>query len=151
FSTEPKPKARLISMRVTNGTSTNFDWQGRMQNWGTEPQVSFQFQHNTNFEMGVGFGYERLFEQDLGPTRTPTQYGAFFRPPERSTYQRSMFANVSSSPSKKYSGYIFLGIGHNSSNFDFGAGSKFPRVSPAARAEPNAALDPGPGTSLDIN
>jgi hypothetical protein len=151
FNTEPKPKARLISLRVTNGTSTNFDWQGRMQNWGTEPQVSFQFQRNTNLEMGVGFGYERLFEQEFGPKRTPTQAGAFFGGPERSTYQQSMFVGLSSNPSKRYSGYIFLGMGRNSFDFDFGAGSKFPRVSPAALADPNAALDPGPGTSLDIN
>ena len=46
---------------------------------------------------------------------------------------------------------IFFGAGWNSFDFDFGGGSRFPRVSPAALANPDAALDPGPGKSLDIN
>jgi hypothetical protein len=35
-------------------------------------------------------------------------------------------------------------------DYDFGAGPKFPRVSPAALANPNAPLDPGPGNTNDI-
>ena len=35
-------------------------------------------------------------------------------------------------------------------DYDFGAGPKFPRVSPAALADPNAPLDPGPATSHSV-
>jgi hypothetical protein len=35
-------------------------------------------------------------------------------------------------------------------DFDFGAGRKFPRVSPAALADPGAPLDPGTGRTLDM-
>jgi len=35
-------------------------------------------------------------------------------------------------------------------DFDFGSGSKFPRVSPAALADPNALLDPGPGDAFNL-
>jgi hypothetical protein len=35
-------------------------------------------------------------------------------------------------------------------DYDFGAGPKFPRVSPAALLDPNAPLDPGPGNTTDI-
>ena len=44
-----------------------------------------------------------------------------------------------------------MSYGWNAYDYDFGAGSKFIRVSPAALADPNAGLDPGPGKSLDIN
>jgi hypothetical protein len=46
---------------------------------------------------------------------------------------------------------MFLSHGWNSYDFDFGALPKFIRVSPAGLADPNAALDPGPGSSVDIN
>src|SRR5438874_2154016 len=151
FSNEPKPKATLISWRLTNGASTNFDWQGRMQNWSTEPHLGLQFQHNTFIEAGANFGYERIFEQEFGARRTATHPGAFFGGPERSTYQNGLFAGIETNASKKYSGDVFFSAGWNSFDFDFGGGSRFPRVSPAALANPDAALDPGPGRSLDIN
>ena len=151
FSNEPKPKATLISWRISSGASTNFDWQGRMQNWSAEPHLGLQFQHNTFIEAGVNFGYERLFEQEFGARRTATHTGAFFGGPERSTYQHGLFGGVETNASKKYSGSIFFGAGWNSFDFDFGGSSRFPRVSPAALANPDAALDPGPGKSLDIN
>jgi hypothetical protein len=151
FSNDPKPKARLVSWRLTGGASANFDWQGRMQNWNTNPELNLQLQHNIYLQAGGGFGYERLFEQEFGQRRTATQTGAFFGGPERSTYQRSVFAGASARPSKKYSGYLFLALGYNSFDFDFGALPKYPRVSPAALVSPDAPLDPGPGRSLDIS
>ena len=151
LSNEPRPKATLISWRIMNGASTNFDWQGRMQNWETDPHLGLQFSHNTFIEAGANFGYERLFEQEFGARRTATQTGAFFGGPERSTYQHGLFGGVETNASKKYSGSVFFGVGWNSFDFDFGGGSKFPCVSPAALANPDAALDPGPGRSLDIN
>jgi hypothetical protein len=151
ISNDPKPKATLVSWRLTDGTSTNFDWQGRMQNWYTNSELNLQLQHNIYLQAGGGFGYERLFEQEFGQQRTATQTGAFFSGPERSTYQRSVFGGVSANPSKKYSGYLFFSLGYNSFDFDFGAPPKYPRVSPAALVDPDAPLDPGPGRSLDIS
>jgi hypothetical protein len=122
-----------------------------MQNWYTNSELNLQLQHNIYLQAGGGFGYERLFEQEFGQRRTATQTGAFFGGPERSTYQRSVFAGASARPSKKYSGYLFFALGYNSFDFDFGALPKYPRVSPAALVDPDAPLDPGPGRSLDIS
>src|SRR6185369_4139806 len=36
-------------------------------------------------------------------------------------------------------------------DFDFGAGPRFPRVSPAALANPDAPLDPGAANTFDMN
>lgn len=150
-SNDPNPKATLVSWRLTHGTSSNFDWQGRMQNWWTNPQLNLQLQHNIYLEGGAGFGYERVFEHEFGPKRTATQAGAFFGGPERSTYQGNVFGGISANPTKKYSGYLFFNTGFNFFDFDFGALPKYPRVSPAALADPDAPLDPGPGRSLEIS
>jgi hypothetical protein len=151
FSNDADPKRKIISWRITDGFSANFDWQGRMQNWGSTPQLSLQLHRNTNFESGVGFGYERLFEHEFGARRTATQGGAFFAGPERSTYQRNFFAGVSTNPTKQFAGYLFWSMGWNAFDFDFGAGERYPRVSPAALIDPAAPLDPGPGRSMSID
>jgi len=150
YESENKPKSRLISWNISDGTGANFDMQGRMQNWSTEPHLGLRFQRNAFVELGASIGYERLFEQEFGAKRTATHPGEFFGGPERSTYQHSRYLVAGANPSKKYSVFLFLGQSHNSFDFDFGAGEKFPRVSPAALADPNAPLDPGPGTSLDM-
>ncbi len=151
FSNDPNPKRKLISWRFNDGVGTNFDWQRHLQSWSTNPQLNLQLQRNTNFEIGFGLGYERLFEQEFGARRTATQAGAFFGGPERSTYERNLFADISTNPTKQFSGYFFVNRGWNSFDFDFGAGERYPRVSPAALADPDAPLDPGPGRSFSID
>lgn len=151
YGSEPKPKARLIKWNFNNSFGANFNWQGLSQGSYDEVNVNLNFQHNTFFGFGTAIGYERLFEQEFGLKRTATHAGAFFGSPERSTGQTSHYAFFETRPSKKYSFNSFLGLSRNSFDFDFGAGSKFIRVSPAALADPGAPLDPGPGTSFDIN
>jgi hypothetical protein len=82
---------------------------------------------------------------------------------------------MGSAPSKKYNFNLFVGRFFGSLDFDFGAGSKFPRVSPTALAQAdaiaagkckdkdangnpltpppvcNAPQDPGPGDSWHID
>ena len=151
YSSEPKPKAKLINWNFNDNFGTNFNWQGLSQNFYHESSGNLNFYHNTYMGFGFAQGYERLFEEEFGLKRTATHAGAFFGAPERSTtqYQTYMFAGTR--PSQKYSLNLFLGHGWNSYDFDFGALPKFIRVSPAALADPNAAQDPGPGSSLDLS
>src|SRR6266480_3597762 len=116
-----------------------------------ETSGNLTFQKNTYLGFGLGIGYERLFEEEFGLKRTATHAGAFFGGPERSTKQYSPYLYGGTKPSQKYSFNWFMGYGHNSFDFDFGAEPKFIRVSPAALADPSAPLDPGPGNSLDLN
>ena len=151
YSSEPKPKAKLVSWRVFNSLRTNFDWQGHQQNWGDEPQIQFNLQRTSYVGFGAVAGYERLFEEEFGEARTVTQSGAFFGPDnERSTNQLSPYFFAGSRPSKQLSFNVFLLYTRNSFDLDFGSLPKFPRVSPAALADPNAALDPGPGSFWDV-
>jgi len=151
FSNDADPKRKIISWRLQGGLNGNFDWQGHLQNWQAEPHLSLQFHRNTVMEVAVGFGYERLFEQEFGARRTATQSGAFFGGPERSTYNRGIGFGLSTNPSQLIGGYFSIDYNINSFDFDFGAGERYPRVSPAALADPDAPLDPGPGHALEIN
>jgi hypothetical protein len=151
YSSEPKPKAKMISWNFNENYGTNFSWQALSQSFYNEMSLNFNFQRSTYLGTGVYVGYERLFEEEFGLQRTSTHTGAFFGRPERSTNQISPYIYGGTRPSKKYSLNMFLGYGHNSFDFDFGAGPKFIRVSHAALADPSAPLDPGPGTSFDIN
>lgn len=150
FSNDPRPKATLISWRLTGALRPTFDWQGHLLNWEAQPEIELQLKHNIQVEGGLVFGYERLFEREFGPVRTATQSGAFFGASERSTYYRAVSFDIEASPSEKISADFSVQYGNNDFDFDFGAEPKYPRVSPAALADPDAPLDPGPGKSLNI-
>jgi hypothetical protein len=170
YNSEPKPKAQVINWRVFNSIRGNFDWQGHLQNWEDEAQLQLNLQKTSYFGFGFVKGYERLFEEEFGAARTATQAGSFFGPdPERSTQQFSPYIFAGSRPSKKYNFNIFIIHTAGSFDLDFGAGPKFPRVSPPAIAQrqaiaaglcPDASgafavacsalLDPGPGGFWDV-
>ncbi|MDX6502452.1 MAG: hypothetical protein QOG23_5716 [Blastocatellia bacterium] len=152
YRSEPKPKAKLISWRVYNSFRPRFDWQGRSQGWQNEFQAAINLRRQTTLGIGLNPGYERLFEEEFGPKRNSSQQGAFFGPdPERSSYKKSAYVFATSTPTKKYSFFVFGGYTSGAFDFDFGAGPRFPRVSPAALANPSAPLDPGPGNLLELN
>jgi hypothetical protein len=150
YQSEQKPKAKLISWNLNSNAGMNFNWQGLSQNMYEETSISFNFQHTSFLGVGANVSYERLFEEEFGLKRTATHGGAFFGGPERSTYQSNPYIFGGARPSKKYNFNFFIARGQNGFDFDFGAGPKYPRVSPAALADPSAPLDPGPGTSLDV-
>jgi hypothetical protein len=151
YESEPHPKAKLVSYRVGVLASTNFDWQGRMQNWLNETEVTFRFQRQSFIGFGYDLGYERLFEEEFGAKRSPTQAGEFAgNDPERSANQKSFYAYGGTTPSKKYSLFLLAVYNMNTFDLDFGAGNKFPRISPLALLDQDAPLDPGPGKGWHI-
>jgi uncharacterized membrane protein YgcG len=152
YSSEPKPDAKFISWRVSNSLDTNFNWQGRSQNWDNYSEVQLNFRHQTFFKLAFDDGYERLFEEEFGAKRTLTHAGVFFgNDPERSTYKRSISFSGGTTPVKKYSAYAFFSHTWGAFDYDFGANPRFARVSPAALADPNALLDPGAGDASDLS
>jgi hypothetical protein len=175
YNSEPKPKARLISWRVYTDLSASFDWQGRSQNANDEAQIQFSLKRETFFGVGMDKGYERVFESEFGPKRQPGSNCAVRNTctfagddNERSTSNHGFYFFAGSSPSKKYNFNLFVNRRWGDLDFDFGAGPKFPRVSPTALAaadarangqcvgnnQPpvcNAPQDPGPGDFLHID
>jgi hypothetical protein len=151
YNSEPKPKAKLINWSFSDNFGTNFNWQGLSQNFYHESSGNLSFYHNTYIGFGFAQGFERLFEEEFGLKRTLTHDGAFFGAPERSTFQYNTYIYGGTKPSQKYSFNFFFNHAGNSYDFDFGALPKFVRVSPVGIVNPDAALDPGPGRSLDWN
>jgi hypothetical protein len=176
YNTEPKPKATLISVNYHEYVDTNFDWQGRMQYYGSETQANFNFKHQTNAGVGVSHNYERLFEEEFGQKRLLGRLGQFAGDDnERSTRRNNIYHFFSTTLSKKYSFNYFTVYNWGAFDLDFGAGPKYPRVSPGAilarraaaeglcktktpAGDPitppaicNAQQDPGPGDQLHFD
>lgn len=174
YESEPKPKAKLISWRVYNAFSVNYNWQGQLQNYNNESQLMLRFRRQSFVGLGVNEGYERVFESEFGAERpagsncTLNNDCTFFGADnERSTYSHGGFAFAGSTPTKKLNLFTFIGLWHGNLDYDFGAGQKYPRVSPSAiaarqasssglcpdvngifAAACNGPLDPGPGDNL---
>jgi hypothetical protein len=151
YTSTPKPKARLISYRLSNSDNFFFDWQGRSQSWNNESRFVVNLQRQTSLTFGASKGYERDFEEEFGAKRTPTRRGAFAGDdPERSANIKTLFLIAGTAPSKQFSGSLFVARTWGQMDFDFGAGRRYPRVSPGALADPNAPLDPGPGDAWSV-
>ncbi|MFY9557937.1 MAG: hypothetical protein WAV47_24785 [Blastocatellia bacterium] len=129
----------------------NFDWQGRMQNFGGGSRILDSILRNKPFSI-IDYNqfYERLFEEEFGAKRTQSQVGALTGESERSARGRSVQGFFGTNFSKKFSAFVFAGHRWNVFDFDFGAGPRFPRVSPAGIADPDALVDPGPADTFDL-
>lgn len=158
YNNDPDPKRKIISWRATNVLGATFDWQGRSQRFDFQPQASFNLQHRTSIGFGFRRAYERLFEEEFGTKRgspcvlaKTCRQGFAGEDSERSTYKTSFIFYGSSRPSQRYSFDSRIVLDRRVFDFDFGAGQRFPRVSPAALLDPNAPLDPGAGNLLNID
>ncbi|HEY0378808.1 MAG TPA: DUF5916 domain-containing protein [Pyrinomonadaceae bacterium] len=179
YNTDPKEKAKLVRQHYHILPEINFDWQGRIQSWGHEMQTEWGFQRQTFAGLGVSFNFERIFEEEFGPTRQVDEGRCFSAAQlalnpglrcgfagddsERSTMRNNVYGYFGSTPAKKYSVFIFMIHNWGAFDFDFGAGSKFPRVSPAALVRQpcldsgtnpddcaGAPQDPGRGNQLRV-
>ncbi len=165
YNTEPKPKAGIISYRAQLQAFVNHDWQGRSQRADVQPTFSVTLQRQTFLLVGYRRAYERLIEEEFGAKRLPerliedasgvniipAQRGAFFgEDSERATRKHSLITVMETVPSKKFSIFAQIVRDWNVFDFDFGAGRKFPRVSPAALLNPRNPLDPGAGNLWNI-
>jgi hypothetical protein len=165
YNTDEKPKATLIRKHFHILPEINFDWQGRIQSWGHETQTELTFKNQTYAGLGVSFNYERIFEEEFGPTRQVLANRCFSAQQlqlnpglhcgfagddsERSTMRNNIYGFGGTTPSKKYSLSFFAIHNWGAFDFDFGAGRRFQRVSPAALIDRDTAgLDPGKGNQL---
>ena len=175
YRSEPHPKAFLVNWRVYNAFGTNFSWQGNLQSYNNESQVQWNFPRQTSIGVGVDIGYERVFEEEFGPTRkyfgtscalknTCTFWG---NDPERSARNGGLYVWAQSNVNKKFNFNFFADQAYHVLDYDFGAGPKFPRVSIPAVTARNAKAaglcngattviclapqDPGPGKFLNFN
>jgi hypothetical protein len=161
YNSDPNPKKTIISYHIHNSTHMDYDWQGRMYTWESENLVELQLPRNSWVGAWWEPGYERLFDHEFGPTReakpcnpfSVTNKCTFYgESNERSSNKQHLSFYAGSRYSKKIqlNGQVTHRWGHF--DLDFGNGSKYPRVSPAALAlGQEAPLDPGRGSLLQFN
>jgi hypothetical protein len=175
YNSEPRPKAKLISWRVYDDFSTNYNWQGQAQNYNNETQIQFNFPLQSTLGVGFDKGYERVFESEFGTERQPGSNCVIKNTctfagtdNERSSSNRGLYVFGGSTPIKKFNFFFFTSRNFGSLDYDFGGGTRYPRVSPPAILARNAAaaglcggaappaicnapLDPGPGATFHID
>jgi hypothetical protein len=179
LSTKSKPKAAMIRFDWRQFVRATFDWRGRVQNGLLASGFSASFQGNLFLNGETGVQHEHIYEDEFGARRNPVGLGgAFFGAPDRQALQPYWNINVNKNVSKKLFVYGFVGMFWNSFDFDFGAGDRFRRASPAFQnyltgpiyanyitryfqhqTDPTIdipdpeipALDPGKGLAVDLN
>jgi hypothetical protein len=152
YQTDRDAKKSIIYKRLFNESNISYDWRGRSQLFQSNTQGMLAFQRQTFVGGGVELGYERVFEHEFGRKRTATRTGAFYGPDsERSAHRQELYGFIETSPIKQV---FFLGVLSYQKgvlDYDFGAGRKYPRVSPAALLlGQDAPYDPGAGDMLFI-
>lgn len=170
-STKSDQKAKVIRMNFNEFVRYTFDWKGRMQYGLVGANVNWSMQGNLQFDFEGGDQYEKDYEEEFGARRnglpiTSANYiaGAFAGAPTRGARQPYFSFNVNKTFNKQLSVYGFVGSIYNSMDYDFGGGTRFPRVSPAyvwwvnkCAGNPQCperdgiGLDPGPGIQRDFN
>ena len=164
YETDRDAKKAIVSKRVWNETNISFDWKGRSQYFITNTRGQLSLQKQTYVGGNIQYGFERVYENEFGPIRTPTQSGAFAGPrPERGANFTAVQAFFESTPTKQWYFFVFMDYTWGLMEYDFGAGPDFPRVSQAyidfvnqCSQNPSdicgraPGLDPGPGDQLTI-
>ncbi len=133
FSTKSKPKATIIRANWNQFGRFGMDWKGRTQQGLIGNNLNLTLQGNLFIYTEVGVQYEKIYESEFGAVRDPAigRPGAFVGGPTRKSTQPYFSINVNKSLGKKLSVYGFVGSIINSFDYDFGAGPRFPRASPA--------------------
>ena len=150
-STKSRPKANIIRFNWSGNVNARYDWKGRLQSANINNNVFFNFRRNTVLNLWTGMERETLFEEEFGLARLANRDGAFLGEARRTAYQPYAGGFFRTQPSKKFSISANGNLAWNSFDFDFGAGTRFPRVSLAALADSGAALDPGQGKRFNFN
>lgn len=133
LSTKSKPKNTLIRFDWRQFARATFDWRGRVQNALLATGWNANLQGNLFLNGEFGLQHEHIYEDEFGARRNPNQDGAFFGAPDRQAMQPYWNINVNKNVSKRLSVYGYAGMYWNNFDFDFGAGDRFQRASPAFR------------------
>ncbi|HEX8396474.1 MAG TPA: sugar-binding protein [Pyrinomonadaceae bacterium] len=152
YQTDRDAKKSIIYKRLFNESNVSYDWRGRSQLVRSNTQGMLAFQRQTYVGGGFELGYERVFEHEFGRKRTAPGTGAFYGPdPERSAHRGEIYGFIETSPIKQIFFLYVLSFQKGVLDYDFGAGTKYPRVSPAALLlGQDAPYDPGAGDLLFI-
>lgn len=144
YSPPPRSESRLVSWAFLHTAHLAADSRGRSHYAYLWPRVELTFGGSMYLHVAAYLDYRKLLEADYGPRRAADRAGAFLGPGERSTIYNGATVTLGGTHGT-WSGELILDATWNTFDYDFGAGPRFPRVSPTAIADPAAPLDPGSG------
>ena len=144
IGTEPRPKNTLIGLTTRTSLNFGFDGQGRVQQFRSSFDTEWSFQKELSIRTGTDFEHGKIYEDEFGARRNALQQGIFFGDAFRKANQFTMDASIEKNFGKKIGVSAGFGVSTNKFDFDFGASSRYPRVSPAALLG-SSKIDPGPG------
>lgn len=151
YDSEPRPDASLLlSWSLATTVLSQWDWNGEWKYSYVYPRLTLSFRRQTQASVYLYADYLRLFEEEFGPRRSATRRGAFFGEPDRSTIYKGIVLDLQSKPAKQLTFGLSIDHAWDTFDYDFGAPPRYPRVSPAALADPSAPLDPGTGRALNV-
>lgn len=176
-STKSKPNNTLIRLNSNQFGRVTYDWKGRIQNALIGANANLSLQGNLFIYGESGMLFEKIYEDEFGQIRdlTTGRTDAFVGDATRSAKQPYFSINFNKTVNKQISLYGFVGSIFNAFDFDFGAGPRFIRASPAFQSylsspeyleyirllrlglatpddlPPPPALDPGKGWQFDAN
>jgi hypothetical protein len=148
FAGDPRSAGALRSVTFVHTALLQTDWDARPTYAYLYPQLTLKLAHQQEFGFYPYYDYLEIREEEFGARRGPTQTGAFFGAPKRATKYHGLAVSWRAAPSERLSVSSSIDRSWHQMDFDFGGGARYPRVSPAALADPTAPLDPGPGGTL---
>ena len=133
ISTKSKPDATFIRLNFSQWVGHRFDWKGRPQHTWSGVNLNGPVQGNAYFRLEGGLEYETIYEEEFGAKRNPAAgiEGAFFGSPTRSSWNPWVSGGFDKRFNKKISIGLSTSADWGSFDYDFGAGPRFPRRSPA--------------------
>ena len=143
YDSEPRPGGALIQWSLLNTSLVQGDWRSRLKYLYAYPGIELTMAKETKLTVRGYADYLRVFAEELDEPFDGRQ--------ERRTVYRGYVANLVTAPRKTFSASLLVTQSWDVFDYDFGASPRYPRVSPAALADPLAPLDPGPGHSFDLD
>lgn len=155
-SSKSRPKNAIIRVNSFHGFNYNVNSRGELVGMSYNGNVNFNLQRNTFFNVWGGIERAGIYEREFGLIRNENRAGTFAGEDFRKTTANWFGGFFRTSPSKIWAAWVEMGVTRGTFDFDFGAGPRYPRVSPSAQTG-DGRLDPGSanrfffGTGVDLN
>ena len=143
-SSKSRPKNKIIRSSSFTGFNYNVNSRGELVSMNMSSNINFSLQKNTFVNFWGGLDKAKVYEREFGLVRNENRDGTFAGEDSRTANARWFGAFFRTAPSKRWNVYAESGYTFNSFDFDFGAGRRFPRVSPSALTG-DGRQDPGEG------
>ena len=149
-TSKSRPKNKLIRFNLTSFAGVAYSARGRLAGGEWNANAAFNLQRNTTINLWGGFAPQAIYEDEFGLARNDLRDGTFFGSQSRQVNIKWSGGSVFTAPSEKVSFNASFNHAWDVFDFDFGAGPRFPRVSPSALSG-DGRLDPGSGRRINIS